>query len=324
MKNVIIGIHGLKHKPPKELLEKWWKISILDGLNNIGHHDADFQFELVYWADLEYPKSRDPEILDPKDPLFIEHPYITIRKAESPEKEPKIKRKILDTFEEGLDKIILHEKRIGGIEKIVDSTIRRMFQDLDVYYYGFCKIDKEQIAQQAFRNRLIKVLQKHKQKRIMIIGHSMGSIIAYDTLIHEVPELKIDTFITIGSPLGFPLIIKKILVEQNIKIHSDAKPPTPENLTSGWYNFSDLDDKITLNYDLADDYLPNRQNIKPVDVVINNTYEYNGQKNPHKVYGYLQNEEVANVISGFLSKRTSFLARFFAGFFARFLERFRS
>ncbi len=320
MKNVIIGIHGLKNKPPKELLEKWWKASILDGLNNIAHHNAEFEFELAYWADLEYSEPRNQEIIDPKDPLYIEHPYIPIRKAESSAKEPKIKRKILDTIEEGLDKIILQEKRISGIEKIVDSTIRRMFRDLDAYYYGFCKIDKEQIAQQAFRNKLIEVLQKHENDRIMLIGHSMGSIIAYDTLIHEVRELKIDTFITIGSPLGFPLIIKKILVEQNIKIHSDAKPPTPENIISSWYNFSDLDDKITFNYDLADDYLPNMQNIKPIDVVINNTYEYNGQKNPHKVYGYLQNEEIAKVISGFLTKRTSIFARFFT----RLLKRFRS
>ena len=319
MKNIIIGIHGLKNKPPKELLERWWKTAISDGLNNIGHHDINFQFELVYWADLEYPKPLDPDIKNTKDNLFIEHPYIPICKTEFPEKESRIKRKILDTFEDGLDKIILHEKKISGIEKIVDSTIRRMFQDLDAYYYGYCKIDKEQIAQQAFRNRLIKILQKHKHKRIIIIGHSMGSIIAYDTLIQDVTELKIDTFITIGSPLGFPLIIKKILTEQDIKINSEAKPPTPESITSAWYNFSDLDDKITLNYDLTDDYLPNSKNIKPVDVIINNTYEYNGQKNPHKVYGYLQNEEVAKVISRFLSNRAST----FAGLFARFIKRFR-
>lgn len=143
----------------------------------------------------------------------------------------------------------------------------------------------------------------------------MGSIISYDTLTQDVLELKVDTFITIGSPLGFPLIIKKILNKQNKEINHEVKSQTPENITSVWYNFSDLDDKITLDYDLADDYLPNIQNIKPIDVIINNTYEYNGQKNPHKVYGYLQDEEIAKVISGFLSKPTSL--------FARFLVRFR-
>jgi len=313
---VIIGIHGLKNKPPKELLEKWWKTSILDGLENIGHYDIDFHFELVYWADLEYHIPLDPEITDPKDPLFIEHPYAPICKSDSSEKEPKFKKKILDTIEDGLDKIILQEKRIGGIEKVVDSTIRRMFKSLDAYYYGFCKIGKEQIAQQTFRSKLVEVLEKYKHDRVMLIGHSMGSIIGYDTLTQDVPELKIDTFITIGSPLGFTLIIKKILTEQNIQIHSKAKPPTPESVTSCWYNFSDLDDKITLNYNLADDYFPNSLNIEPIDIIINNTYEYNGQKNPHKVYGYLQNREVAKAISEFLMKRTSF--------FAKFLKRFRS
>ena len=316
MKNVIIGIHGLKNKPSKEILEKWWETSILDGLENIGQHDIDFLFELVYWADLEYSKPLDPEIMDSKDPLFIGHPYAPICKYEPSEKEPKIKKKILDTIEEGLDKIILQEKRIGGIEKIVDSTIRRMFKSLDAYYYGLCRVDNEQIAQQAFRNKLVEVLQKYKHDRVMLIGHSMGSIIAYDTLTQDVPKLKIDTFITVGSPLGFPLIIKKILTEQNTQINSKAKPPTPENITYSWYNFSDLDDKITLNYNLADDYFPNSLNINPLDIIINNTYKYNGQKNPHKVYGYLQDREIAKVIRGFLTKPTSL--------FARFLERFRS
>jgi len=315
MKNVIIGIHGLKNKPPKKFLEEWWIKSIREGLDNIGCHSTTFQFELVYWADLEYVKPLNPVITDPKNPLFLEHPYVSNKYDESFEKESKTKKKILDTIEDGFDMIILHKNKFRGIEKIVDKTIRRMFQDLDAYYHGFCKIDKKQIAKQAFRNRLKEVLQKHKKDRIMIIGHSMGSIIAYDTLTQAVPELNIDTFITVGSPLGFPLIIKKILLEQHEKIYSEAKPQTPDNIISDWFNFSDLDDKITLDYNLADDYFSNKLNIKPVDIVINNAYEYNGQKNPHKVYGYLQNKEVAKVISRFLMKPTSF--------FARFLKRFK-
>jgi len=315
MKNVIIGIHGLKNKPPKKLLEEWWIKSIREGLKNIGYQSTTFQFELVYWADLEYAKPLNPVNTDPKDPLFLEHPYVSNTYDESFEKESKTKKKILDTIEDGFDMIILHKNKFGGIEKIVDKTIRKMFQDLDAYYHGFCKIDKKQIAKQAFRNRLKEVLQKHKKDRIMIIGHSMGSIIAYDTLTQDVPKLNIDTFITVGSPLGFPLIVKKILLEQNEKVYPDAKPQTPDSIISDWFNFSDLDDKITLDYNLADDYFPNNLNINPVDIVINNNYEYNGQKNPHKVYGYLQNKEVAKVIGRFLMKPTSF--------FARFLKRFK-
>ncbi|MDP8268597.1 MAG: alpha/beta hydrolase [Candidatus Tenebribacter davisii] len=311
MKNVIIGIHGLKNKPPKDLLEKWWKKAILDGLDAIGYSITDIEFELVYWADLEYSKPLDPQVTDPKNPLFLEHPYVPINKSGIPEKESKIKRKIIDKIDKGFDKLFLHDKGIGGIEKIVDATIKRMFQDLDTYYHGFCKIDKTQNANYAFKQRLINVLKKHGHNRIMLIGHSMGSIIAYDTLMQNFPKLKVDTLVTIGSPLGFPLIIKKILSDQHKEITLRSHPQTPDNIISAWYNFSDLDDKITLDYQLADDYSANNFNIKPVDILINNTYEYNGQKNPHKVYGYLQKERVAKVIVEFLSKSTSLFARLF-------------
>jgi len=306
MKNVIIGIHGLKNKPPKELLRKWWQNSISDGLTGIGI-DLDFHFELVYWADLEYPEPLDPNSTDPEDPLYIKHPYNPIQKSKSKEKEPKIKKRIFDKIEKSLDKIILHEEKIGGIEKIVDSTVRKMFSDLDAYYHGFCTVHKDKIAKHAFRQRLREVLKKYKHDRIMLIGHSMGSIIAYDTLINE--NQKIDTFITVGSPLGFSLIIKKNLIQQGLEINEDAKPPTPENISSCWMNFADLDDKITMNYNLSDDYLPNTKNVLPEDVLITNHYEYKGDKNPHKVYGYLQNEEVAKAIGKFLIKPTSILKR---------------
>lgn len=308
MKNVIIGVHGLKNKPPKDLLEDWWKASISDGLERIGQQ-TNFHFELVYWADLEYPLPLDPNITDSDDPLFIEHPYIPISKFEPSEKERKIKKKILSAIEDSLDMIILHDNKISGIEKIVDSTIKRMFTDLDVYYHGRCKMNRNKLAKQAFRARLVEVLKKHEHDRIMLIGHSMGSIISYDTLIHNDTEIDIDSFLTVGSPLGFPLIIKKTLMEQNLEINAEAKPPTPENIKSLWLNFSDLDDKITMNYDLADDYLPNSKNIMPIDIIVHNNYEFNEQNNPHKVYGYLQSREVAEIIGKFLIKPTSFLKR---------------
>ena len=87
MKKIIIGIHGLKNKPPRKILESWWKKSILEGFQNHGLPKLDFQFELVYWADLEYSKSLDPKVTDPKDPLFIEHPYAHIHSHESSEKD---------------------------------------------------------------------------------------------------------------------------------------------------------------------------------------------------------------------------------------------
>ena len=35
MAKVIIGIHGLGNKPPKDILEKWWKLSIEEGFKKM-------------------------------------------------------------------------------------------------------------------------------------------------------------------------------------------------------------------------------------------------------------------------------------------------
>jgi hypothetical protein len=60
MSKIIIGIHGLGNKPPKDLCEKWWKKSLREGLNSIGRKYFNFNFELVYWADILHPTPLNP------------------------------------------------------------------------------------------------------------------------------------------------------------------------------------------------------------------------------------------------------------------------
>ena len=309
MKKIIIGIHGLKNKPEKSLLENWWIRSIQEGLEVNDFKQIPFDFELVYWADLEYEKPLDPAIKDQNDPLFLKNPYVPFSYTVSKETDRQSKRRILDILETGMDKLFLQEIGFGGLDKIADIAIHAMFSDLDAYYHGNCKLRKELKAREAFRHRLSVVLKKYPKHEILLIAHSMGSIISYDVLIQIISNQKIDTFITLGSPLGLPVIIKKILQEQIEKIRPDSKPITPENITRKWLNFSDLDDKVALNYNLSDDYAENSRNIKPIDNIVENQYEYNGQNNPHNVYGYLRTPEVAQEIFEFLSRRESFLQK---------------
>ena len=42
----------------------------------------------------------------------------------------------------------------------------------------------------------------------------MGSIVAYDVMTQYAPDVSIDTFVTIGSPLGLPIIKSKIVAER--------------------------------------------------------------------------------------------------------------
>ncbi len=129
MSKIIIGLHGLGNKPPKAILEKWWRSALSEGLKLIGHEGKRFNFELVYWADILHPEPLVPELTDPENPLYLEDPYKT-----SPGRiqvdEPAVKERIFDFIEKQLDKLLLNE----DFSKITDVIVRHYFHDLDQYY----------------------------------------------------------------------------------------------------------------------------------------------------------------------------------------------
>lgn len=303
MSKIIIGIHGLRNKPPKRTLKRWWKQSIREGLRTIDDPHWFFRFDLVYWADLLHPVPFNPRISDKNHPLYLKAPYLPAKKS-APKKTSRLHKAVLDALLKEMDKIFLDDDLSINFEAITDLIIRRFFEDLDAYYSKSIsdKQDNENPAKNLIREELARVLRKHRRKKILLIAHSMGSIIAYDVLTITAPDIHIDTLVTIGSPLGIPVIEKKLMTEQSDSKRT-KKLRTPDNITRAWHNFSDLRDKVALDYALGDDYEPNSKGIRAVDQEVYNNYEINGESNPHNSYGYLRTPELAKVINKFI--RTS-------------------
>ncbi|MFH1525190.1 MAG: hypothetical protein ABIJ40_12880 [Bacteroidota bacterium] len=301
MSKVIIGIHGLGNKPDKKTLTKWWLKSIREGLRNNGKFFVRPKFELIYWADVLNNNPLDEKIRDKNHPQHLEEKYVKGKKQIRSSAHP-LRKRILDFVEEQLDKIFLNEDLSINYSFLSDMIIHKYFKDLEIYYTENCE-DKDGIecfAKEIIRNRAAKIFKKYQNDEILLIAHSMGSIIAYDVLTFILPEFKVDTFVTIGSPLGMPIIIGKIAAEQKVKIHEKRKLRTPPGVMSNWYNFSDLEDKVAMIYDLNDNYDSNENGIRAEDIIVSNNYEINGKKNPHKAYGYLRTPEIAEVINNFL------------------------
>ena len=149
--------------------------------------------------------------------------------------------------------------------------------------------------------KLAKKLKKYRKRDILLVSHSMGTVISYDVLTQLASDSGIHTFITLGSPLGLPAVIKKIFVEQHKDLKNEKLLVTPENIRQSWFNFSDLNDRVALDYKLCNDFIQNSQEIGPKDTIVQNDYENHGKKDHHKSYGYLRTPEVAEVIDGFLT-----------------------
>ncbi|MBN2364754.1 MAG: hypothetical protein JXL67_01210, partial [Calditrichaeota bacterium] len=224
------------------------------------------------------------------------------------EKPPrKWRRKVLDFLESKLDKIFLKKTMATSFNSVSDLVIRHYFKDLDDYYSATIPAESGEAvpAKEVIRKRLYDVLYKFRNKKILLLAHSMGTIIAYEVLMENQQKIFIDTFVTFGSPLGQPIILRKFYEELQKNLDLDHKPVVPDNIQSNWFNLSDLEDHIALNYNLNDDFEESSRKISVSDKVVYNNYVYERKRNPHKSYGYLRTPEMAEIIYQFLSRDRS-------------------
>jgi len=303
MKKIVIGIHGLGNKPPRRLFRTWWKRSLRDGLKKIGTGEIFLPFELVYWADILHPIPLDPRQKDTGHPLYLDEKYV-----KPPREEPKpvstLKGKFIESMGRTLDKIFWDDEFKPNFSFISDLIIRRYFSEFETYYSktvpkkngGDCPVKT------LIRQRLLRVLKRHRNKEIFLIAHSMGSVIAFDVLLSASSEVTVDTLVTIGSPLGLPMVVHRIYTE-----HYAGKGPfvpesirCPDSIRKHWFNFSDIEDKVALDHRLFDDFQPNIYGVRPTDTYVRNDYAIAGVKNPHKDYGYLRTPKMARVLESFL------------------------
>jgi len=301
MSKVIIGIHGLGNKPRKRILKRWWKYAMLEGLKTHGYNTAIPKFELIYWTDIIHDKPQNLREKDEKSPWFLRERYI-----KAPENfvanNTKTRKKIVDFVNKQVHRIFLNEDLTLNYSFISDAIVSNFFKDLEIYYKVDCTDENKHLckAKIIIKERLNRILEKYKDDQIMLISHSMGSIIAFDVLSCQDFKIPIHTFVTAGSPLGFPVVMSKIAAEQKQKLPAKSAMLTPPTINKKWYNFSDILDRIALNYKLSDSFSPNKNGVLPVDYLVVNNFEINGNRNPHKSYGYLRTPEFSKVLNDFI------------------------
>jgi hypothetical protein len=309
MSKVIIGIHGLGNKPPEKLLASWWRLALEEGLNVIAKPHYFFKFDLVCWAPFIHTQPLDPAVMDPDNPLYIPDPYFPSN-THWLNQPASVRKKLLGFFKKQMSRILLDTDFTIRHSQISDMIIHYFYQDLDIYYTANCPEagHTHLPARTCIQEKLISTLRQNKNKDIMLIAHSMGSIIAYDVLKQLESEIQIDTLVTLGSPLGMASIQRRLYPGIPSANKKDFHLPTPDNITRFWFNFADPEDKVAMDYELAEDFEPNRFGVKPLDYLVHNNYVLHGKRNPHKIYGYLRTRQMAETINNFLTSERFKLA----------------
>jgi len=271
---LIIGIHGLSNKPAEKTLATWWEKSMLEGLQvNCKLSRESLDFESIYWAQDMYKK---PDA--------------------NPDKYRKAKKGELKTYHEGWTDYLREKlfdfggdvldsmKEMFGMDALAEKVLKSKLKDLNHYY-------EKPATRKKLRDRLRSTILENRDKRLMVVAHSMGTIIAYDVLRElgsEDANLSIEHFVTMGSPLGLPHVKHKIIEENRL-----VRTPS---IVKKWTNLADRRDPVALDIHLSDDYDANYAGVRVKDDLVMN--DWGGIS--HKSYGYLRTPEFSDLLKNFI------------------------
>lgn len=304
MAKVIIGIHGLANKGRRRVLADWWKASIREGLRkNLRVPNPRFRFEMVYWADLLYKNPLHDDKDFSFDALYNDQPYIPAKRGALQRYDDRWYDRVRGDVREHLSRGLEGLKSAIGLDQLADRLLEKKLKDLAFYWSARQMIrDRNGRRRQAGRvldDECRAPLLAHKDDRIMLIAHSMGSIMSYNVLRHlGRPDkgVRVSHYVTIGAPLGL-----QIVKERTKRLRWDGKVRTPSIVTERWANLSDRKDPVAFDTHLRDDYGPNALGVRVVDDLVLNDYTSpSGDANHHKSYGYLRTPEMSDLIGSFL------------------------
>jgi len=182
------------------------------------------------------------------------------------------------------------------IPLLPDPAVKSTIQETARYF------SNRQGVGEAVRQQLEAPLRRMfaEGRRILIIAHSMGSVIAYDALwelthIENNPG-KVDLFLTIGSPLGM-----RFTQERLLGVHEHGPRRYPHNIRH-WVNIAAQGDLTALDPTLRDDFksmleLGLVESLTDVDSGVFNYFRNEKGLNVHRSYGYLVNPRLGEVIA---------------------------
>ena len=238
----IVGVHGIgQQRKGEHLLQAEWLPALRDGLVRAGCELPD-ECDLIcaFYGDLFRPKGKalDPplsavDVTAPQDLALIEawwkaavavDPRIPGPDAQTKLATPQIVQRALNALSH-----LPYFRNVAEAAMIFDLKQVRLYMN-------------DAIIRAEVQSRLA---AKVGQDTRVLIGHSLGSVVAYEALCAH-PEWQVDTLVTLGSPLG----IRNLIFDHLKPTPRDGLGSWPGNVRR-WVNISDRGDVVALVKKLA-------------------------------------------------------------------------
>jgi hypothetical protein len=289
----LLFVHGRSQhgKNPNDLKTQW-----LASLKK-GSEKANVQFDENVYSSLPYFGDKLHAFVKPKRAGSTDSSEYDLRGDDPRDSVSKVYEELKSEYEK-LEREYEYEepdaelKRRGLAPVILQAD--KAIPILSDFVVSFLKDVNEYFSNPKAREAVLKIVktdlknctENAKGKPLVIVAHSLGSVVIHDLLTSCSAE--VDLLLTVGSPLGINGIYKRLQSWESGKMW-------PENVRT-WINASDPRDRVALASTLG------RSNIfsgKAKDGrcdVLNLVDIDNDTENKHGISGYLENPGVARCI----------------------------
>lgn len=287
---LVVGIHGIgqQHTTGPELCPKW-EAALSGGLEvaELGHliDRIQGQVSVVTFGDLFrrddiWPPNYDLDDLRSRD----EKDLIRVTYDEAVKVQPDLGPKPDELggwhpTTQRMARVLLSSQAFAGFAELSAKTLVTDVKQALAY------MDQDDVRDRIHQRVDAKITSATR----VLIGHSMGSLIAYQYLAeNRAPQVEL--LVTVGSPLGIPRIIFDRLRPAPV----DGRAAWPGG-TKRWVNLADERDYVALVKQLAPLFNAREPDGSTVvDVLVDNG------ENQHDVAPYLNSGTVAKFLAEYL------------------------
>ncbi len=283
----IIYVHGIGNKPVASVLKCQWDTALF------GAPMGD-RTRLAYWVNRDRYPMPEPGTCASKDVPREENAGLGIRALGETElqSKPALNKQqqvAMAALERRMRDTVAVEQPTGPRAKILPlpesmrkwvtrQVTERFLKDVRDFLFD---VKQRDIMERTLIERL-----DVGGGPFIVIGHSQGSMIAYNVLRKlQKDQCDVRLFLTIGSPLGIQE------VQDVLKTLQPGGPLTVPDCVDRWFNVAERLDPVALDADISNDYAPNNRGII-VDNQVGLQINPEWQSNPHSGTGYLSIDEV--------------------------------
>lgn len=289
----VIYCHGIGNKPPEGTLRSAWDRALFG-------EDQGERTRMVYWVDRSrypVPEGVGAKSLQAAGEFGPNLPPEALERSIAESDSPLESRKFVESLEATLE--VNQVKSVAkatkaeqprsraygskGIWEPITKPITKIFlADVNDFLFNETKRDR---MVQIFKDRI-----STGGGPFVVAAHSQGSMVAYQALMELGKSVKVDLFLTFGSPLGLPQVTGVL------KKWHGKKLPIPSCVKS-WVNIARDGDVVAQDQTLNDEYTTTGKAI--LDIRIS---DWDWMPAAHSAVYYLAHAETRKTIAAVVDR----------------------